>query len=232
MANNQTCVASRRVSVQKQGIPGDYYGSCRYFYHLLLLVVLSISAIGLVSLHNVQAKGVLDNEREDLEHRMDKLDEEAIQLIRTGRHIDAVKLLQEEASIAERLYSKDKYPNGHATLAAILSKLGTVYGSTRDYAKARSFLEQALAMHRDLYPPNKYPDGHPNLVNSLSNLALLLSDQGRYREAEPLFREALQISVKALGEEDSETAACPCPRRSARRWECWYWGRCWASRRR
>jgi tetratricopeptide (TPR) repeat protein len=158
-------------------------------------------------LPSAQAQGKTDNKTEELEGQLENLDEEAIQLIRKGRHLEGAERLEKEVRIAERLYSKDKYPNGHATLAAILSKLGTVYRSSGKYAQAESLLKKALATYRALCPPERYPNGHPSLANGLHDLALMMSDQGRYSEAETIYREALVISRKARGDSPAETAA-------------------------
>ena len=61
---------------------------------------------------------------------------------------------------AKALPAKDKFPDGHADLAASLNNLGGVLQSLGRLEAALEHYQQALAMYRKLYPPDKFPDGH------------------------------------------------------------------------
>jgi CHAT domain-containing protein len=50
----------------------------------------------------------------------------------------------------ERLYPKERYPQGHPDLAIILNNLGSLYQAQRKYGPARDAYQRALAVQQDL----------------------------------------------------------------------------------
>jgi tetratricopeptide (TPR) repeat protein/CHAT domain-containing protein len=93
----------------------------------------------------------------------------------------------------QRLYPKEKYPNGHPDLVLSLSNVGAVLQARGEYAKAVTFYKQALEMCESLYPKQKFPQGHPDLANALHNLGTLLCKQQKYPQALEYYKRALQM---------------------------------------
>jgi hypothetical protein len=54
--------------------------------------------------------------------------------------------------LLQRVYPKEKFPNGHPRLAVSLNDLGSLLKDQGEYAKAEPFLRQALEMRQKLYP--------------------------------------------------------------------------------
>jgi CHAT domain-containing protein len=98
----------------------------------------------------------------------------------------------------QRLYPKEKYPDGHPLLAFSLNNLGGLLWAQEEYTKVLPYAEQALAMRQRLYPKERYPDGHPYLADSLYNLGVLLQAQGEYAKALPYYEQALAMYQKEL----------------------------------
>jgi tetratricopeptide (TPR) repeat protein len=65
-----------------------------------------------------------------------------------------------------------------------------------DYAKAKSFFDEALNLKRKLYPESQYAAGHPDLALGLQNVAWCLFEQGELAKAESLCREALRMCTR------------------------------------
>jgi CHAT domain-containing protein/tetratricopeptide (TPR) repeat protein len=116
------------------------------------------------------------------------------QLYQKGRLPEATERLRKALELYRQAFSKDKYPQGHPTLADSLQGLGMLLYAQREYAKAEPFWREALEMRQTLYPKAKYSQGHPNLAISLNNLGVLLQASGEYGEAEPLLRQALEMT--------------------------------------
>ena len=93
----------------------------------------------------------------------------------------------------EALYPKERYPQGHPTLAFSLNTLGKLLEAQGALGGARAYYERALAMTQALYPKEKYPQGHPDVALSLNNLGCLLEAQGSYDEARGCAERALAM---------------------------------------
>jgi CHAT domain-containing protein/Tfp pilus assembly protein PilF len=95
--------------------------------------------------------------------------------------------------MAQSLYPKSFYPQGHHNLVRNLNNLGGLLQAQGSYGEARRYLERALAMVESLCPKDHYPQGHPDLAMSLNNLGLLLQAQGSYGEARRYHERALAM---------------------------------------
>jgi CHAT domain-containing protein/Tfp pilus assembly protein PilF len=122
-----------------------------------------------------------------------KLHAEGIALYGQARLSEATDRLRQALELRQRVYSRDKYKDGHPKLALSLNDLGFLLQAQGEYGKAEPLYRQALAMRQALYPKDRYPDGHPALAASLDNLGNLLLEQGAYGQAEPLYRQALAM---------------------------------------
>jgi CHAT domain-containing protein/Tfp pilus assembly protein PilF len=122
-----------------------------------------------------------------------KLHAEGMALYEQAQLEIATERLRQALALRQRVYSRDKYPDGHPDLARSLSNLGLMLRAQGAYGQAEPFYRRALAMRQALYPKDKYPDGHPDLAHSLNNLGGLLKTQGEYGQAEPFYRQAVAM---------------------------------------
>jgi CHAT domain-containing protein/tetratricopeptide (TPR) repeat protein len=123
-----------------------------------------------------------------------KLQAEAIALHGQAKYPAATDRLRQALERYQRVYPRDKYPDGHRDLASCLGWLGFVLQAQGECGRAEPYYRQALAMYQALYPRDRYPDGHADLASSLANLATVLQDEGEYEKAEPFYRQALAMS--------------------------------------
>jgi CHAT domain-containing protein/tetratricopeptide (TPR) repeat protein len=136
------------------------------------------------------------DDRAALESRAGALSQKALELVQQDRAAQAVPLAEEALALYRRLYPKDRYPAGHADLAASLHALGFVLRARGDITRAETLYREALAMGRKLFPPERFPDGSPELVVVLNNLGRLLEGRGDLDGAQPLLREAVAMCRK------------------------------------
>jgi CHAT domain-containing protein len=135
-------------------------------------------------------------EKRDLEEKVKALDDEVARRFQRADYPGTTELLRETLAARHRLFPPDKYPDGHADLAANLKNMGRLLLLQGDYAGAEPYLRDALAMRQRLHPKEKFPDGHVELVQSLGLLGELLRLQGNLAQAEPCYRDALAMSEK------------------------------------
>jgi CHAT domain-containing protein/Tfp pilus assembly protein PilF len=136
----------------------------------------------------------LTPEQQQLLQEAAKLQEEGAALYGQAKLAAATERLRQALALRQRVYSRDKYPDGHPLLAESLSILGFVLKGQGAYEQAEPFYRQVLAMDQALYPKTKYPGGHPHLAASLTNLGALLKQRGEYGQAEPFLRQALAMN--------------------------------------
>jgi tetratricopeptide (TPR) repeat protein len=150
--------------------------------------------LALAAAATAQADGELTAEqRQQLEKKARGLSDEANQLQEAGAYDKALPPRREALEIHQRLYPKDKYPDGHPDLAQSLHGLGDLLRERGEYARAEPLLREALDMRRRLYPKDKYPDGHADLARSLNHLGLLFRAVGDNDKAQACYREALAM---------------------------------------
>jgi tetratricopeptide (TPR) repeat protein len=123
-----------------------------------------------------------------------KLQAEGVALYGQTKLAAATERLRKALELYQRVYPREKYPDGHPDLALSLNNLGAVLQAQAENGRAEPFLRQALAMRQTLYPKARYPDGHPDLAHSLRNLGFVLQAQAEYSQAEPFFRQALAMT--------------------------------------
>jgi tetratricopeptide (TPR) repeat protein len=82
-----------------------------------------------------------------------------------------------------------------------LDMLGYHLDMLGDYARARPYLERALAIYEQVLGAE-----HPNTATSLNNLGVLLQAQGDLAGALPYYERALMIREQVLGTEHPDTA--------------------------
>ena len=131
--------------------------------------------------------------RKELEKKSGDLYEEAQRQADRGAYDKAAELLKEALDISRRLYPKEKFPEGHPSIAFCLNGLGAALDARGEYAKAEALWREVLEMRRRLYPPEKFPGGHAELANSLYSLGYVLRKQGEYDKAEPFCHDAVDM---------------------------------------
>jgi CHAT domain-containing protein/Tfp pilus assembly protein PilF len=132
-------------------------------------------------------------QRQQLQSRAAALNGEAVRLYQQGQYAAATKVLQQAIALFDRLYPKERYPQGHPHLATSLDNLGVLLGKLGEYGRAMDYAQKALVMRQRLYPKERYPQGHPHLATSLNNLSLLQHSQGEYAQAVGYLTKALRM---------------------------------------
>jgi tetratricopeptide (TPR) repeat protein len=87
-------------------------------------------------------------------------------------------------------------PPEHPDLAQSLDNLGLLFQKRGEYARARPYLEEALAIRGRALGPA----GHSDIARSLGNLGLLLQNQGEYAKALPYYERALAMRERLYPE--------------------------------
>jgi CHAT domain-containing protein/tetratricopeptide (TPR) repeat protein len=138
-----------------------------------------------------------------------KLVEQAKKLRFEGRFLhhsekfpEALQKETEALRILERIYTKEKYPNGHVELAAILDDLVWVWYRLYSPAKAMPYAEQALDMRQKLYPASKYPKGHPDIAASLGALGMIVRAMGAPEKAIQYATQELEMRRRLYSESE------------------------------
>jgi tetratricopeptide (TPR) repeat protein len=145
-------------------------------------------------------------EQAELAKEAFELNQAVVTLYRQGRLAEAVQKAERALAMLQKLYPKERYPDGHPNLAASLNNLGTLMQARVDYGKALGYLEWALAMRQKLYPKERFPGGHPNLARSLSNLGTLLHHRGDDGGALDYYGQALAMWQKLYPDGHPELA--------------------------
>ena len=124
------------------------------------------------------------------------LNQEVLELYRTGKYDRAVVVATKALEVAEQNVGPD-----HSDVAASLNNLAELYRTQGEYAKAETLFNRSLAIWEKALRPD-----HPDVAQSLNNLALLYESQGEYAKAEPLFNRSLAMREKALGPDHRDVA--------------------------
>jgi tetratricopeptide (TPR) repeat protein/CHAT domain-containing protein len=175
-------------------------GKLRVWRWLAALLVLLAACLGRAAAADPPKEpGPEDHAR--LEKQVHDLNVRAVALYGQGHYAEATKVMQEALETGRKLYTPERYPQGHPDLAKSLNNLGSLLQAQGEYGRALDYHRQALHMRRQLYPKGRFPDGHPDLAQSLSNLGTLLRDQGQYGQALDYLRQGLQINQRLYPKE-------------------------------
>ena len=113
----------------------------------------------------------------------DILNQEFMELYRTGKYERAVVVAKKALEVAE----KNVGPN-HPDVATSLNNLALLYYTQGQYAQAEPLHKRALAIWEKALGPD-----HPDVATSLENLAALYRATKRDEEAETLEQRAARI---------------------------------------
>jgi len=141
-------------------------------------------------------KGALTQQEKELNQEARALAERGNQLHKEGRFEEALRCYEQALAKAERVFSKDRFPQGNYELAAHMNNLGYLLQSRGELVKAEPYYRKALEMRQKLFPPDKFPEGHFMLANSLKSVGTILQGRGELAKAEPYFRQALEMRQK------------------------------------
>lgn len=125
--------------------------------------------------------------------------------LRCRNNLAVLRLDQGETGAAETLFVEVWRIDSSAALfpiedkAALAHSLGQLYTEKRDFARARFYLEQAIAILRS----RGTGATSPVYLQTLNNLAYLHAQEGRVDEAEFLYRQA-QAGWEALGQTQAQ----------------------------
>ena len=125
----------------------------------------------------------------------DTLNQEAMELYRTGKYDRGVLIARKALEVAE----KNVGPN-HLDVATSLNNLallyytqGRLYRAQSRYEQAEPLYKRALAIREKALGPD-----HPDVAECLNNLAELYRTQGRYAKAKKLKQRAARIRTTQL----------------------------------
>lgn len=119
------------------------------------------------------------------------LNQHGLTIFSAGRIEESRTVFETSMIVAQNLYPKSTFPNGHANLATAMTNLAAVYKALNQFDLASPPYEDALAVCRSLHP-----DGHHSVVTAANNLASLRMAQKRFDEAEKLLVPALAMAKR------------------------------------
>ena len=161
------------------------------------------------------AKQQTPEEQEKLKKEFLRFSDEALRQGQEGREDEAIRLQVQAIALAEKLYPKNLFPDGHSELAQSLRNLGFLLHQFRKFSKpAQEYYGRALAMRQKLYPRDKYPNGHPQLASSLNDLGGLMGDWGRFPQAQSNYKRSLAIAGSCSPGANSRTVTAISPKAS------------------
>jgi tetratricopeptide (TPR) repeat protein len=89
------------------------------------------------------------------------------------------------------------------SIAAILDKIGEIFGMQGKYKEAIENFNKSLDITRKIYGS----DEHATIATTLQNIGLVLYNQGKYKEALEHFNKSLEINRKVYGSDEHATIA-------------------------
>ncbi|MEC4807077.1 MAG: CHAT domain-containing tetratricopeptide repeat protein [Jaaginema sp. PMC 1079.18] len=125
-----------------------------------------------------------------------RLNQQALQMLREGQYETALPLARQALTIREQILGSN-----HPDVATSLNNLAGLFYSMGNFSAAEPLYQRALGIYEQVLGSD-----HPDIATSLNNLALLYADMGNYREAEPLYQRALTIREQAFGSEHPDVA--------------------------
>ncbi len=115
----------------------------------------------------------------------DVLNDEVMELYRTGKYDRSVVVAKKALEVAEQNVGPD-----HPAVATSLNNLAFLYNTQGHYAQAEPLYKRALAIYEKALGPD-----HPDVALSLNNLASLYRAMNRDDEAKPLEQRAARIEA-------------------------------------
>ena len=115
----------------------------------------------------------------------DVLNDEVMELLRTGKYDRGVVVAKKALEVAEQNVGPD-----HPDVATSLNNLASLYNNQGHYAQAEPLYKRALAIDEKALGPD-----HPSVATSLNNLAELYRAMNRDDEADPLEQRAARIEA-------------------------------------
>ena len=115
---------------------------------------------------------------------------------RKGDPDRAIVWHEKAREIDEKIYSRDKYPDGHPSLATTYGNLGSAYNRKGDPDRAIVWLEKAREIQEKIYSRDKYPEGHPDLATTYNNLGPAYNRKGDPDRAIVWLEKAREIEEK------------------------------------
>ena len=128
--------------------------------------------------------------KDDLQLRVDILQNLATLSQYEGEYYDAIILLKEAVASYEAIYGKN-----HSYYATALQNLANAYNKYGDPLKAISFLEQAINIDK-----NNYLENTISYANKLHNMAVFLLETDELDKAKEILSNVLAIRSNLLGE--------------------------------
>ncbi|WP_300454434.1 tetratricopeptide repeat protein [Accumulibacter sp.] len=124
------------------------------------------------------------------------LDSRADELLRQGRHSEAVAVATRSLKLNEALRGRR-----HPDTASSLTRLADILESMRRYQEALPLYRRALAIREKAVGPD-----HEDTVESLNDLADVLESMRRYDESLVLYSRVLAVRERVLGPDHQDTA--------------------------
>ena len=110
-----------------------------------------------------------------------------------GESRKALPYFEQALAMFQRVYPKERFPDGHFQLATSLVNMGYVLKSLGEPREALPYYEQSLAMFQRLYPKERFPDGNYLLATSLLNMSYILNSMGESRKGLTYQEQALAM---------------------------------------
>lgn len=118
-----------------------------------------------------------------------------------ARYQESGSYFEKALVVYERIYSEERYPQGHSDLLRTLLSLADVQSLLADGEASQQYLERALEIAQRLYPEDEFPHGHPELASVYEDLGVRLIDI-QPAKARPYFVQAHSIYEHAYPTED------------------------------
>jgi len=87
-------------------------------------------------------------QRKELEDRSKALNQRAWELYQRGQYAPATDLLRQALAMRQKLYPRERYPQGHPLLAQSLNSLGSLLQAQGEYASAEPLVRDAVQMYQ------------------------------------------------------------------------------------
>jgi CHAT domain-containing protein len=150
-------------------------------------------AVATTGLRGEEPAPELTAEQQQPHQEADKLFGEGMALYRQARLPEATERLQKVVPLLQRVYPKEKYPDGHPHLANSLNNLGALLQAQGEFGKAEPLFRQALDMSNQQATRLAQIAPEPVALN--------------YAATFPMSRDALLSSTRHLSGSEARTYA-------------------------